>query len=158
MSKPSALLVCRGPLVAVACAALALVAATSQAQDARISTVDLVQSQLTVPKTVTPGKRFIVLDTVENVGETQAPMTVTGFCLAKSDVCGPSDLKFAARRVPALGPGREHANESPLALPDTVAPGAYFLVVTANANNDVQERTRENNVRSSAIEVEAKKK
>ena len=99
----------------------------------------------------------MVLDTVENVGEMGAPMTVTGFCLAKDDFCGETDIKFAARRVPALAPGASSAAESPIMLPTSVEAGHYFLIVTANANNDVQERTRANNVRASAIEVTAKK-
>ncbi len=144
------------PAVIVVAATLTGGAARGEGQDP-VSTVDLVQAQLTVPPKVTPGKRFMVLDTVENVGEMGAPMTVTGFCLAKDDVCRDTDLKFAARRVPALAPGASNSAESPILLPATVAPGTYFLVVTANANNDVQERTRGNNVRASAIEVTAKK-
>ena len=123
-----------------------------------MSTVDLAQTQLTVPKKVTVGKRFVVLDTVENLGDTSSPLTVTGFCLAKTDVCTATDLKVAARRVPALMGGAQHSSESPMTLPDTVEPGSYFIVVTANANNDVQERSRVNNVRAAPVEVEGKKK
>jgi hypothetical protein len=143
----------RAVAAALAVVACSVAPAPAAAQDPTVSTVDLVQSQLTVPRHVTPGKRFIVLDTVENVGETRAPMTVTGFCLARTDTCTETDLKFAARRVPALPAGAEHAGESPLMLPDSVAPGDYFLVVTANANRDVQERVRENNVRASPLTV-----
>lgn len=138
-------------------AALATTVPTVPHAQDRVSTVDLVQAQLTVPAKVTPGKRFIVLDTVENAGEMGAPMTVTGFCLAKGETCGATDLKLAARRVPALAPGASHAGESPVMLPDSVEPGRYYLVVTANANNDVQERTRANNIRASALDVTPKK-
>lgn len=148
----------RGIAVAIGAAALCMVTIDAWAQDPRMSTVDLAQTQLTVPKKVTVGKRFVVLDTVENLGDTSSPLTVTGFCLAKTDVCTATDLKIAARRVPALLGGAQHSSESPMTLPDTVEPGNYFIVVTANANNDVQERSRVNNVRSAPVEVEGKKK
>lgn len=148
----------RGIAVAIGAVALCVTASDARAQDARMSTVDLAQTQLTVPKKVTVGKRFVVLDTVENLGDTSSPLTVTGFCLAKTDVCTPTDLKVAARRVPALLGGAQHSSESPMTLPDTVEPGSYFMVVTANANNDVQERSRVNNVRAAPVEVEGKKK
>jgi uncharacterized membrane protein len=125
-------------------------------QYSKLSTVDLVQIQVNAPAKITAGKRFIVSDTVENQGETQAPMTVTGFCLATDDTCDPTDLKIAARRVPALNPGASQSRESPLTIPASVAPGTYYLVVTANANNDVEERHRGNNVRAVKIIVEAK--
>lgn len=152
MSKPR-IVPARHMAAALAALAVSTGAGRAMAQDPTISTVDLVQSQLTVPKHVTAGKRFIVLDTVENAGQTRAPMTVTGFCLAKTATCTETDIKFAARRVPALLAGAEHASESPLMLPDSVAPGDYFLVVTANANRDVEERVRENNVRTAPITV-----
>lgn len=148
----------RGIAVAIGAVALCVTASDARAQDARMSTVDLAQTQLTVPKKVTVGKRFVVLDTVENLGDTSSPLTVTGFCLAKTDVCTATDLKVAARRVPALMGGAQHSSESPMTLPDTVEPGSYFIVVTANANNDVQERSRVNNVRAAPVEVEGKKK
>lgn len=148
----------RGIAVAIGAVALCVTASDARAQDARMSTVDLAQTQLTVPKKVTVGKRFVVLDTVENLGDTSSPLTVTGFCLAKTDVCTATDLKVAARRVPALMGGAQHSSESPMTLPDTVEPGSYFMVVTANANNDVQERSRVNNVRAAPVEVEGKKK
>ena len=148
----------RGIAVAIGAVALCVTASDARAQDARMSTVDLAQTQLTVPKKVTVGKRFVVLDTVENLGDTSSPLTVTGFCLAKTDVCTATDLKVAARRVPALMGGAQHSSESPMTLPDTVEPGSYVMVVTANANNDVQERSRVNNVRAAPVEVEGKKK
>ena len=148
----------RGIAVAIGAVALCVTASDARAQDARMSTVDLAQTQLTVPTKVTVGKRFVVLDTVENLGDTSSPLTVTGFCLAKTDVCTATDLKVAARRVPALMGGAQHSSESPMTLPDTVEPGSYFIVVTANANNDVQERSRVNNVRAAPVEVEGKKK
>jgi hypothetical protein len=140
---------------AIACA---LSAPRAAAQDSRLSTVDLVQTQLTIPAKVTAGKRFIVIDVVENTGETPATNTITGFCLSKTDACGPDALKLAARRVPQLAPGETHTGNSPLTVPEKVPPGTYYLVVTANANNDVEERYRGNNVRAQKFEVEAKKK
>ena len=142
-------------------AALALVGSLAAAQIpagagqySKTSTVDLVQTQLTVPAKVKAGKRFIVSDTVENAGETQAPTTITGFCLATDETCDPTDVKVAARRVPPLNAGASHSSESPLTIPASVAAGTYYLVVTANANNDVEERYRGNNVRSAKLVVE----
>jgi hypothetical protein len=146
------------PVICAAVSATVLAAAPGGgAQYSKLSTVDLVQTQLTVPKNVTPGKRFVVLDTVENAGETSSPMTISGFCLARTDVCAETDLRFAARRVPALDPGASHSSESPVMLPGTVEPGRYFLIVTANANKDVEERNRNNNTRASVIDVTPKK-
>jgi hypothetical protein len=138
-------------------ASLALLLPLTAAGQDRSSPVDLVQAQLTVPSKVQVGKRFFVIDVVENVGEAGATPTITGFCLSKTETCGPDGLKFAARRVPSLESGQTHQGESRLELPASVEPGTYFLIVTANANSDVTERYRDNNVLARKLEVKAKK-
>jgi len=125
------------------------------------SRVDLAQIQFVVPGKVTIGKTFRVLDEVENQGESLAFQTVTGFYLSVDDVLDDGDIVVGGRRAPQLGSNQSHSTTTPVTLKPDIKPGDYYLLAVADAKRDIEERTRENNVRAVRITVlpaEQKKK
>ncbi len=128
-------------------------AAPASTQDNPTSRVDLVQVQLTLPSKVTIGKAFIVMDEVENQGTSLAFQTVTGFYLSLDDVLDDSDVVVGARRVPQLGASQSHDNRTPVTLKAEIKPGDYYLLAVADAKKQIEERTRENNIRAVRVTV-----
>lgn len=122
------------------------------------STVDLVQVQLLLPKKVRVGKTFMVMDEVENQGESIAQNSVTGFFLSQDDEFDAKDLLIGGRRVPALA-GRQSSNtQSPVTIKAPVPPGDYYFIALADLRHDLEERYRNNNTRATKVTVEAAKK
>ncbi len=119
--------------------------------------VDLVQVQLIVPAKITPGKTFLVSDEVENTGDLPAINSLTGFILSADDTVDENDLRLGLRRVPALRPQQSSSRQTPVPLPKDVEPGAYYLIVVADATGALEERTKDNNVRATRTTVVAAK-
>lgn len=120
----------------------------------RDSPVDLVQTQLTVPGKVKVGKKFRIMDEVESVGDSPAGMALTYFYLSKDDTIDNLDLVVAVRRIPPLSPGRTSLEYTQLVLPETVQPGAYFLIARCNATRALDERYADNNTKATKLTVE----
>lgn len=137
-------------------AALLFPVALSSATEGQVrqSPVDLVQTQLNVPGKVKIGKKFRVMDEVESVGDQAAGPTLTYFYLSKDDIIDSTDLVIAQRRSPQLSPGRMSYEPTPVVLPGTVEPGAYYLIARCNATRAVDERYWDNNTRAVKITVE----
>jgi subtilase family serine protease len=71
------------------------------------------------------------------------------------------DVVVGGRRVPQLGANQSHSTSTPVTLKADIKPGNYYLLVVADAKHQLEERTRENNVRAVRITVlpaEEKKK
>src|SRR5512140_1780225 len=102
------------------------------AQDVN-SPIDLVQVQLVVPRKVTIGKLFRVMDEVENQGRAVAFQSITGFFLSEDPEPDSQDIGIGGRRVPQLGPGQAHSMTTPVTLKGTIKPGDYFFLAVADA-------------------------
>lgn len=144
-------------LLSVMCAAVMVGGGASTvpgAAQSKTSTVDLAQIQLIAPAKVTAGKTFVVTDEVENQGTSQAFQSVTGFYLSVNDTWeNDQDLLVAARRVPQLVPTQTSSTQTPVTLKKEIPPGDYYLIAVADAKQDLEERTRGNNVRAIRITV-----
>ncbi|MDO8834713.1 MAG: CARDB domain-containing protein [Vicinamibacterales bacterium] len=128
--------------------------APAVAGQVQMSPVDLVQTTLNAPGKVRIGKKFRIMDELESVGDSAASMSVTYFYLSKDDKVDDTDIVIAGRRVPPLPAGRVHQEFTTATIPATVEPGAYFLIVRANATRTVDERYLDNNTRATKIVVE----
>ncbi len=117
------------------------------------SPIDLVEIQLVVPRTVTVGKTFRVLDEVENQGTGVAFETITGFFLSEDQVADSGDVGVGGHRVPQLGPRRSHSATTPVTLKSTIKPGEYYFVAVADAKRELDERSRLDNMRAVPITV-----
>jgi hypothetical protein len=117
------------------------------------SPVDLVQTQLVVPRKVTIGKVFRVLDEVENQGKVITPPSVTGFFLSEDAVFDAKDISVGGRRVPRLGASQSHSTVTPVTLKSTIKPGEYYFLAVADARRELEERSRDDNVRAVHVTV-----
>ena len=124
-------------------------------QAARTSLVDLVQTQLNLPGKVKIGKKFQVLDELENAGEYLAPMSVTHFYLSLDDRYDNADLLVGGRRVPPLTPTQFSSAMSPIVLNENVKPGVYYLIAVADGPREIEERYETNNTRAVRVTVQA---
>jgi hypothetical protein len=115
--------------------------------------IDLVQVQLNAPGKVTPGKKFRVLDELENQGEASSLQTVTYFYLSYDDQLDEKDLVVGGRRVPPLMPGGSHNTPTAITLPVEIPPGDFFLIALCDATKLMDERYENNNTRAVRIKV-----
>jgi hypothetical protein len=117
---------------------------------------DLLLKKLTAPATATRGQVISFSDTTSNkgggptLGETR-----TRFFLStdkKLKLPGDTELELD-RPVPTLAAGASHAGVTNVTIPIDVAPGAYFLLGKADADEVEPESNEKNNVRAIAITV-----
>lgn len=140
--------------VAAAVLGVPLAAARGSAtQRNNTNLIDLVQVGLNSPSKLTPGKKFRILDRVENQGEAGALPTVTYFYLSTDDQLDDKDLLIGGRRVPGLGPGQSHEEVTSVALDARVPSGDYFLFVVCDATRQMDERYENNNMRTIKVRV-----
>ncbi len=117
------------------------------------SPLDLVQIQLVVPAKVTIGKTFRVMDEVENQGTSITPPTETWFHLSADKVLDEKDPVVGGRRVPRLGARQSHSTVTPVTLKPGIAPGDYYFLAVADGKHEIEDRSREDNVRAVPIKV-----
>ncbi len=146
------------PLLGGATPATGALAAPALQQKDSMSTVDLVQVQLLLPKKVRVGKTFMVMDEVENQGESIAQNSVTGFFISQDDEFDEKDLLVGGRRVPALAGRQTSSTQTPVTIKAPVPPGDYYFIALADLRHDLEERYRNNNTRAAKVTVEAAKK
>ncbi len=146
-------------LASVVLAAATMVREPSLASPAQSGNnpVDLVQVQLVVPRKVTVGKTFRVVDEVENQGRAIAFQSVTGFFLSDDDKIDETDIPVGGRRVPQLAPGQSHSMTSAVTLKPEIKPGEYYFIAVADARHELEDRSRLDNVRAVPITVVAGK-
>jgi subtilase family serine protease len=114
---------------------------------------DLVQSSVGVPAIGAEGVSVTVLDTVKNIGSGPAGASATKFYLSTDTVLDSSDVPLGDRAVPVLAAAGTHSATTALQIPTGTAPGAYNLLVKADANDDVGEVRETNNVSYGLIRI-----
>jgi subtilase family serine protease len=107
---------------------------------------DLVESSVIVPAAAGPGAVLTVSDTVKNQGNGTAVPSTTAFYLSSNATLDTGDQLLGTRSVPSLGASLTSAASTPLTIPDGTATGTYYIIVKADANNDVLESAETNNV------------
>lgn len=117
------------------------------------SPIDLVQTIVSLPGKVKIQKKFYVLDEIEGVGEATAPQSVTFFYLSTDDKIDPLDIVVGSRRVGVMRPGATNNQRTELRLPATVKPGTYFMIARADAQNQIEERYKDNNTKATKFTV-----
>ncbi len=136
----------------------AAVAETLENNNVKFSTAitvgaDLVQSSVGVPALGAEGAPVTVLDTVQNIGPGPAGASVTKFYLSTNTLLDSSDVPLGERAVPVLAAAGTHSATTALQIPAGTAPGAYNLLVKADANDEVGEVRETNNVSSGPIRI-----
>ena len=114
---------------------------------------DLVVSAMTAPAKSGAGLVITVTDTVTNQGGGSATSSATRFYLSSNSTLEVGDVLLAGvHQVPDLAVGASHAGTTSLLIPP-VAPGAYYIIAKADADNVVIESRETNNTQARAIQI-----
>jgi subtilase family serine protease len=115
---------------------------------------DLVISAMTVPAVGAPGGAVTVTETTSNQGTGLAPPSVTRFYLSMNAVLDASDQVLPPlRQVPELAGNTSSAGSTVVTIPAGTAPGAYYIIARADADNSVTETNETNNVLWRLIQI-----
>jgi subtilase family serine protease len=107
---------------------------------------DLIESSTVVPTVAGAGVALTVSETVKNQGSGAAGGSTTSFYLSTNVSLDGNDVLLGSRSVPPLLAGATSAASTPLVIPAGTALGTYFVLVRADANDDVVESAETNNI------------
>jgi subtilase family serine protease len=91
--------------------------------------------------------------TLDQAGTGPAAPTVTRFYLSTDATLGTGDVALGFRNVPALSPGGSSSGSTVMPVPSGTAPGPYYVIAKANADNSTPETNITNNTRSIKIVI-----
>ena len=114
---------------------------------------DLIIAAITVPATAGSGTTISVTDTTRNEGAANAGESTTAFYLSTNSTFGGGDIRLGSRTINGIGAGQSTTSAVNLALPTTVAAGAYWLIAIADDGNAVVESVETNNSRTAATQL-----
>ncbi len=114
---------------------------------------DLIESNVIVPTAAGAGATLTVSDTVKNQGSGTAGPSTTVFYLSVNATLDTGDQLLATRAVPALAATATSTASTPLTIPAGTATGTYYIVVKADANNEVAESAETNNASNGSTKV-----
>jgi subtilase family serine protease len=133
------------------------VAETSEANNTAYATVqigpDLVVSSVSAPATVGAGAMVTVGDTTRNQGASAAPASSTRFYLSADNLLDATDTVLGSRSVPAIAAGSSSTGSTTVTIPADKAPGAYFLIAQADAEQTITEIVEINNTTVATVQV-----
>jgi subtilase family serine protease len=107
---------------------------------------DLIETNVIVPANAGEGAGLVVSETVKNQGPGSAGPSTTAFYLSTNGSFDTSDQLLGTRTVPPLAAGATSAASTSVTIPAGTATGIYYVLVKADANNDVGESVETNNL------------
>jgi len=114
---------------------------------------DLSVSALTAPTSAVAGATISVSDTVKNIGGGSAGASTTKLYLSNNFTFDASDVLIGSRPVIALAPNGTHTGTVSVTVPTGTAPGLYYVIAVADADDVVPETADTNNTRALAIRI-----
>ena len=105
---------------------------------------DLRISALTAPAAAGPGASITIGDTTTNQGSGAIGATTTRYYFSSNGVLDGQDVVLGSRPVPSLDAGANHIGAATAVLPAAIAPGTYYIIARADAD-DVASETQEGN-------------
>jgi subtilase family serine protease len=114
---------------------------------------DLKVISLNVQDYTAPGVGIFIGDVTRNIGDTTAPETITTYYLSKDKKISKLDIKLGRRYVPALDPGVANSGTRYVMIPETVAPGQWYIIANADGGMYVTESKEGNNKKVKPITV-----
>ena len=116
---------------------------------------DLITSSLTDPPAqAIPGGKFLVTDTVSNVGNVTAAASTTRYYLSTDQLKDAADLLLTGlRNVLALEPGDDSSAGVTVTIPASTPLASYYLVSCADVAAKVVEINEANNCRASTATI-----
>jgi len=114
---------------------------------------DLVVSALTVPATASAGGVIAISGTTKNQGTGASSASTTRFYLSANTGIDASDPVVGSSAVGTLSVGASAVASLNVTIPGDTAPGTYFLIAQADAENTNAETSEANNIRTGAFKV-----
>jgi subtilisin family serine protease/subtilase family serine protease len=115
---------------------------------------DLSVVGLTTPSAVASGIAFNVSATTKNYGPGHADPSGTKFLLSTNTLVDANDVMLTGmQQVPALAPGVSVTLTTAVVVPQGTAPGSYFLIAAADADNAVFEKSEANNASARFVQL-----
>jgi uncharacterized repeat protein (TIGR03803 family) len=108
---------------------------------------NLLLSSLSAPPSVAVDAAFSVVNAVKNLGVSAAGASTARLWLSADQTVGAGDIEIGSRPVPALAVGKASSGSTPVNLAG-IAPGSYFLLGEADADDAVAESNEADNVRA----------
>ncbi|MBI5344612.1 MAG: hypothetical protein HZB83_04640, partial [Deltaproteobacteria bacterium] len=115
--------------------------------------IDLIVSEISAPASVKTGTGISASNTVKNQGTGTSAASYVKFYLSTDAVITASDIYLGQRYVGGLAGGASSAAANTFTVPETVAPGTYYIGAIADATNTNLESDEGNNTASSAVIV-----
>jgi subtilase family serine protease len=106
---------------------------------------DLIESGLVVPAVAGAGIALVVSETVKNQGSGAAGASTTSFYLSTNYALDGNDVFLGSRSVQPLAANVTSAASTPLVIPAGTVTGTYYVIVRADANDEVVESAETNN-------------
>jgi subtilase family serine protease len=106
-----------------------------------------VKAATVTPAATAPGAAVTMNDSVKNAGETPAGPFNVAYFWSTNPGLDAGDTPLHQRAVAGLQPQANTAAQNNIGLPN-VAPGAYYVIVYADVDNDVIENLEANNTRA----------
>jgi subtilase family serine protease/subtilisin family serine protease len=116
---------------------------------------DLWVSALTVPAGAGAGQAIAVTDTTANRGGGPAGASITRFYLSADLYWQATDTPIGSRAVPALAAGAGSTASTTVTIPAGTAPGPWYVIARADADQAVSEADEANNVTARPVTVGA---
>jgi subtilase family serine protease len=111
----------------------------------------LIVSSVSAPSTAGTGTTISVTSTTKNQGGGLSGPSTTRFYLSTNSSLDSSDaLLDGSRSVPALAPGAANSGSTSVTISPGTAPGTYYIIAKADADNAVPETNDGNNTKSSS--------
>lgn len=114
---------------------------------------DLSVSALTGPLSTTVGATIQVTDTVKNTGGGTGGASTTRFYLSANFLFEPTDQEIGNRSMGPVAPNGTNSGPASVTIPQGTAPGTYYIVAVADADNAVVETLETNNTRAFSIKI-----
>jgi subtilisin family serine protease len=109
---------------------------------------------LAVNNSIAAGATVSVSDTAWNQGGGNAGQSTTRYYLSRDLSLDAGDVLLSpGRSVPPLAAGAFVDGSTPVTIPATTAPGAYFILAKADGDGQVAESVEANNVAARAVNV-----
>ncbi len=116
--------------------------------------VDLYVSSATAPGSANAGNNISVSDTTNKSGSGVTGTSTTKFYLSTDNKYSSGDTYLGSRAVPGFGAGSgSSSGGTSVTIPLGTPSGSYYLIVRADANNNISEWNEGNNNRASYIQI-----
>ncbi|RJQ37350.1 hypothetical protein C4552_01130 [Candidatus Parcubacteria bacterium] len=114
---------------------------------------DLAITSFSAPSTAGAGQTLTIKNTIKNKGDGAAGASLAEFLLSTDATLDGEDILIGSKAVSALPPGATDSTATTVEIPLEVEAGTYWIIMRADADDDVVESNEGNNVASGSLRI-----